>query len=119
MYRLGETYLIAAEALMMDGKPDEAVTYFNVIRNRAARPGVDFTIEASDLDIDLILDERARELAGEMHRWFDLIRTGKALEQIKAYSPNGADIEARHLLRPIPQNEIDRLTVTLEQNPGY
>jgi hypothetical protein len=119
VYRLGETYLIAAEALMMDGKPDEAVTYFNVIRNRAARPGVDFTIEASDLDIDLILDERARELAGEMHRWFDLIRTGKALEQIKAYSPNGADIEARHLLRPIPQNEIDRLTVTLEQNPGY
>lgn len=119
VFRLGESYLIAAEALMMDGKTDEALTYFNVIRQRAARPGVDFTISANELDLDMILDERGRELAGEMHRWFDLKRTGSALERIKAYSANGQNIQPHHLLRPLPQNEIDLLTVPMEQNPSY
>jgi hypothetical protein len=119
VFRLGETYLIAAEALMMAGKTSEALDYFNAIRNRAARSGVDFTVTGEELNLDMILDERARELAGEMHRWFDLIRTGKALEHIRAYSANGQGIQEHHLLRPIPQNEIDRLEVPIEQNPGY
>ncbi len=119
VFRLGETYLIAAEALMMEGKATEGVVYFNEIRKRASRPGFDLSIAASDLNIDIILDERARELAGEMHRWFDLVRTGKALERIKAYSAAGQNIQPHHLLRPIPQNQIDRLTVPFAQNPVY
>lgn len=119
VFRLGETYLIAAEALMMAGKADEAVTYFNEIRKRAARTGVDFTVKANSLTIDFILEERGRELAGEMDRWFDLVRTGKAEERIKAYSARGQNIKPFHVLRPIPQTQIDRLTISFPQNPGY
>lgn len=119
VFRLGETYLIAAEALMMSGKTDEAVGYFNQIRKRAARPGADLTVAAGSLNIDLILDERARELAGEMDRWFDLVRTGKAVERIKAHSARGQNVKEFHLLRPVPQTQIDRLTVSFPQNPGY
>jgi starch-binding outer membrane protein, SusD/RagB family len=119
VFRLAETYLIAAEALMMDGKAVEGVTYFNEVRKRASRPGFDLSITAAQLNIDMILNERARELAGEMHRWFDLVRTGKALERIKAYSAAGQNIQPHHLLRPIPQNQIDRLSVPFAQNQNY
>lgn len=119
VFRIAETYLIAAEALMMDGKAPEGVVYFNEVRKRASRPGYDLSIDASQLNIDMILDERARELAGEMHRWFDLVRTGKALDQIRTYSAAGQNIQEHHLLRPIPQSEIDRLSVPFAQNPNY
>lgn len=104
---------------MMAGNTGEAVNYFNEVRKRASRPGYDLSIEASALTIDVILDERGRELAGEMHRWFDLVRTGKALERIRAYSAAGQNIQPYHLLRPIPQSQIDRLTVPFPQNPNY
>ena len=67
VYRLGETYLNAAEALYQNGQPDLAVDYINAIRTRAAHPGMEAQMEvtAGDLNIDFILDERARELYGE------------------------------------------------------
>lgn len=119
VFRLGETYLIAAEALMMAGNTAEGVTYFNEIRKRSQRPGFDLTISAAQLNMDMILEERARELAGEMDRWFDLVRTGTALARIKAHSAAGQNIKEYHLLRPIPQIEIDRLSTPISQNPGY
>ncbi|MFC3199315.1 RagB/SusD family nutrient uptake outer membrane protein [Parapedobacter deserti] len=119
VFRLAETYLIAAEALLMDGKRAAALPYFNAVRQRASREGYDLSVTEEMLDVDLILDERARELAGEMHRWFDLVRTGKAVERIRLYSKNGANIQPHHLLRPIPQNEIDLLETPLPQNDGY
>ncbi|MDX3916131.1 MULTISPECIES: RagB/SusD family nutrient uptake outer membrane protein [Olivibacter] len=119
VFRLAETYLIAAEALMMAGKTNDAVSYFNEVRKRASRTGYNLSINPSDLNIDVILEERARELAGEMHRWFDLVRTGKALERIRAYSAAGQQIQPYHLLRPIPQTQIDLLTVPFAQNPNY
>jgi len=119
VFRLGETYLIAAEALMMSGNVGEGVTYFNEIRKRASRPGSDLSIDASELTLNAILDERARELAGEMDRWFDLVRTGTAIDRIRAHSEAGQNIQPYHLLRPIPQNQIDRLTVPFPQNPNY
>ncbi len=54
-----------------------------------------------------------------MHRWFDLVRTGKATERITAHAAVGQEFKEMFLLRPIPQNEIDRLTVPINQNPGY
>jgi len=119
VFRLGEAYLIAAEALLMANKSSEALIYFNTLRQRAARTGVNFNITESELDLDMILDERARELSGEMHRWFDLKRMNKSLERIKAHSAHGQNIQEFHLLRPLPQNDIDLLETPIEQNPGY
>ena len=119
--RLAETYLIAAEALMMDGQLGAAVEYFNVVRQRAAYPGQDIPLMTVDeLNIDEILNERSRELGGETMRWKDLKRTGKLLERVRAYNKRAApNIQEFHLLRPIPQSQIDRTTNDYPQNPGY
>lgn len=119
--RLAETYLIAAEALMMAGRPDEAVDYFNAVRLRAQTPGEQIPLMTpGELDIDEILNERSRELAGETMRWKDLKRTGKLLERVRAYNDRAApNIQEKHLLRPIPQSQIDRTTNDYPQNPGY
>ena len=129
-FRLAETYLIAAEALMMSGNSAEAATYINTVRRRAAKTGATaaetaanqkaMDVTASQLTIDFILDERARELLGEGNRWFDLVRTGKLLERVKKYNPvAAANIKDFHVLRPIPQQQIDRTEGEFKQNPGY
>ena len=76
----------------------------------------------ANIDIDMILDERARELMGEYVRWYDLKRTGKLIERATKYNPWTAasgSLDEHHLLRPIPQQEIDLSTNNLGQNPGY
>jgi len=124
-YRLAETYLIAAEAAFMTGKITEAVTLTNAVRERAAFPtgnAVSVRIQASDLSIDFFLNERTRELCGELVRWLDLVRTGKLIERVKAFNPEAAgNIQPKHILRPIPQAQIDAV-VTGEpypQNAGW
>ena len=122
--RLAEMYLIAAEAAWQQGKSEVAATYLNVIRTRAAVPGKEaqMRVEADDISLDFILDERARELVGEKHRWYDLKRTGKLLERVRKYNLDAApNIREMHLVRPIPQTQIDRVTNPEEfyQNPGY
>ena len=129
LFRLGETMLIAAEALMMDDRAAEAVVYINQLRTRAAKIGATdaetaanrlaMQVTADQLNIDFILDERGRELLGEMKRWFDLTRTGKLLERVKLYNPDATGIQDFHVLRPIPQNQIDRTSNEFPQNPGY
>ena len=133
IYRLGETYLIAAEALYMSGKPTEALPYVNTLRARAAIVGPTSAITqaninamqvtVADLSPDFFLDERARELSGEYMRWFDLTRTGKLLERVKKYNPVAAAlIKPYHILRPIPQTQIDRTlggATSFPQNTGY
>jgi hypothetical protein len=121
--RLAETYLIAAEALVRDGKASEAVQYVNAVRERAAKPGVaktDMDVTAGDLSVDFILDERSRELAGEQMRWFDLVRTGKLLERVKKYNASAAaGIQPYHVLRPIPTEQITLTSNGFKQNAGY
>lgn len=122
--RLAEMYLIAAEAAWRQGRSDDAANYINVIRTRAALPGkeVEMQVSAADIDLDFILDERARELVGEMHRWYDLKRTGKLLERVRQYNLDAApNIKEMHLVRPIPQTQIDRVSNPgeFQQNPGY
>lgn len=120
VYRLAETHLIAAEALMLAGKPTEAVAHFNKVRARAAKPGTTLPMLTADqLNMDQILDERARELGGEEDRWMDLTRTGKLVERVKKYNPNGANIKDFHVLRPVPQAQRDLSTVPFPQNEGY
>jgi len=149
VYRFAETYLIAAEAYMYTGDLPQAVTYINAVRERAGAPGLkpQMRITTANLapatprghtGIDFILDERARELCGEQMRWYDLVRTGKLLERVQAYvppfvsnrvTPSGgagdygsnaaANIRPFHVLRPIPQSEIDRTGGKIKQNDGY
>ena len=122
LFRLAETYLIAAEALLRDGRPAEGLPYLNAVRRRAAIPQREAEMERTvdQLTLDEILNERARELAGETMRWFDLVRTHKLLERVKAYNPDAkSNIQPFHVLRPIPQTQIDRTTTPFPQNPGY
>lgn len=123
VYRLAESYLIAAEALLQDGQPAEAVDYVNAIRRRAAWPGKEIQMEitSAELDIDFLLDERGREFYGEQKRWLDLKRTGKLVERVKLYNPTKAadNIQEYHTLRPIPANQLTRTTNEYPQNPGY
>jgi len=121
--RLAETYLIRAEAyIKLGGKQTEAKNDINVIRTRAGAA----SITESSATIDYILDERAREFAGEYNRWYDLKRTGKLVDYVTLYNPDvpssgnmkGADGNFK-ILRPIPQDAIGLNSATITQNPGY
>ncbi|WP_215222645.1 RagB/SusD family nutrient uptake outer membrane protein [Echinicola shivajiensis] len=143
LFRSAEAYLIAAEAIIKGatgGDLGGAEVYYNAIVDRAlgANAGAD-PMRAQDLtnlasmstisyrangnlDIDMILDERARELMGEYSRWFDLKRTGKLIERTTLMNPWTAsvgELQDRHYLRPIPQKEIDRSIPSISQNPEY
>lgn len=121
--RFAEMYLIAAEAEVGLNNPAAAVPYLNVVRTRAALPGkvAEMQVTAAQVTLDFILDERAREFAGEQIRWFDLKRTGKLIERIKAYNPNALNVQDFNLVRPIPRAQVDAVTNKDEfkQNPGY
>jgi len=131
VFRLGETYLMAAEANLKAGNTDKALKLYNVIRSRAAKPGANpktgksyaTEMQASNLSIDDILDERARELAGEEFRWFELKRTGKLIIRTLAHNEEAAtahNLTEHFLLRPIPQSQIDLNSgASFPQNPGY
>ncbi|WP_338874960.1 RagB/SusD family nutrient uptake outer membrane protein [Spirosoma sp. SC4-14] len=127
-FRLAETYLILAEAQFKLGKTTEATAAINMVRRRAAWPGKEAAMEitADQLDMEMIMQERARELAGEQMRWFDLKRWGNLVERVKLYNPDGAaNVKETHNLRPIPQTQIDRTEKAADgsagfaQNPGF
>ncbi len=125
LMRLGETYLLRAEAEFKQGKLDEAAESINELRRRANAP----LVSASDITLDFILDERVRELVGEENRRLTLMRTGTLVERATRLNSNITGLPANrqitgltqtNLLLPIPQNEIDlNKDAILEQNPGY
>ena len=122
VFRISEMYLIAAEAEFMKNNSALAADYINELRTARAVEGkeADMQISASDLSIDFILDERARELATEFQRYFDLKRTGKLVERVRANNPDAQDIQDFHALRFIPQSQLDAmLNSDGYQNPGY
>ncbi len=119
--RLGETYLLAAEAYYKAGNTPSALTYMNEVRRRAGVANLtDIT------SIDDILDERARELVGEYHRWFDLKRTQTLVERVVKYVEEITldDMMGKNdtykILRPIPQDALDlNRSDSFYQNPAY
>lgn len=119
-FRLADTYLVASEALLGAGRKAEALDKLNKVRERAAYPGLKAQMDYNNINIDTILNERGRELAGESMRFFDLTRTGKLVERVRKYNPQAAPlIQDYHVLRPIPQSQIDLISSSFPQNPGY
>jgi hypothetical protein len=125
VYRLGEVYLLAAEADVGLGNTAEAAQMVNVLRVRAASPAhkADNNVTVAQMTLDFIMDERERELAGEFNRWYDMARPGPTymVDRVKRYNPHAVNIAAKHWLRPIPQSQIDGVIngPKYPQNPGY
>jgi hypothetical protein len=143
LFRSAEAYLLAAEAIVKGasgGALGGADAYMNAVVDRAlgANAGAD-PMQASvpedvtslvaksyratgAVTIDMILDERSRELMGEYNRWYDLKRTETLIDRTMKHNPwtkASGSISAKHYLRPIPQQEIDLASNDLSQNAGY
>jgi starch-binding outer membrane protein, SusD/RagB family len=131
LMRLGETYLLRAEARFKQGNAPGAADDINTLRSRANAS----QITPADVTLDFILDERVRELVSEENRRMTLMRTGKLRD--RAISRNGEgvlpggintvigirefyDKTQGKMFLPIPQTEIDlNKDAQLPQNPGY
>ncbi len=124
IFRLGEMYLIYDEALLRNGGASDdatAVGYFNLIRTRAHAGSTSGNV--SSINLDLILDERSRELYWEALRRTDLIRygkftTGSYLWPWKGGVAGGRAVEDFRNIYPIPASDVSANT-NLIQNPGY
>lgn len=112
--RYADAILMYAEAMNETGRMTEAITYVNMIRNRAGL--VNTTASNQSQLRDVIEKERRLELAFEGHRWFDLVRTGKFISTMIANGKTA--IKDFHVLYPIPQRERD-VNPKLTQNTGY
>lgn len=152
LFRSAEVYLMAAEAIVKGATGaalGTADVYYNKVLDRAlgsanagkspmrgANPEnvkepitnvVSYRATPATISIDMILDERARELLGEGNqRWYDLKRTNTLITRGKKYNPwiaygtGGTSLLVdKFLLRPIPQGMLDNTNPTIAQNPGY
>lgn len=134
MFRTADAYLMAAETILRgaSGSRAEALGYVNEIRDRAYLSGSYGTLASgqitdSQLTLDFILDERARELHTELVRRTDLIRFNKYTSGYNwdwkgsdgnAGNHVGKDVSAKYKLYPIPQDEFT-VNPNLAQNPDY
>ncbi|WP_270768167.1 RagB/SusD family nutrient uptake outer membrane protein [Segatella buccae] len=135
--RYAEAFLLRSEARMRQGKMEEAAADINVLRDRAFKEYREKTgdvnvgkVTASMMNIDFILDERARELISEENRRYTLVRTGTLAERWEKYHDQGAKVPESKLstgfdpkvniLLPIPLTEIQlNKDAKIEQNPEY
>ena len=131
IYRLAETYLIAAEAAVKRGINPDALTYLNFVRDRAEKGNAELEISGT-VTLDHILDERALELFGEVPRWNDLQRTRKLTERVLLYNWDARNITGgvqtqltqnatKYYLRPLPTSWLNSLSngSELSNNPGW
>ena len=123
MFRLADAYLMYAEAVVRGGGGSEstAVDYINELRERAFNNDSN-NISTSDLTLNFLLEERARELYWEAHRRTDLIRFGQFSDggvwPFKGGVPQGTTTESFRDLMPIPASDLG-VNTNLTQNPGY
>lgn len=124
-FRLADTYLMIAEAQLLQGKIKDATESVNMVRRRAAFAGKSTAMEITQaqMNMEMIFEERGRELVGEQIRWMDLKRWGNLVDRVQKNNPQAApNVKAIHLVRPIPQTQIDRTeggSSAFPQNPGY
>ncbi|MET2986500.1 RagB/SusD family nutrient uptake outer membrane protein [Aureibaculum conchae] len=109
--RFADVLLMGAEAYARGGLGDETARgYLNRVRTRAGLP--DINSSGTNL-IDAIYHERRVELVGEGHHFFDLVRTGRAAQEIDGF------VAGKHEVFPIPSIEIELAGNIWSQNPGY
>lgn len=122
IFRLSELYLIAAEAAVKGGGAN-AELYLNAIVERA-NPAA--TVASVDVTLDRVLTERRKELAGEGHRFFDLIRNKRDIERSITLRATQAGVPTARM--HIPYNDyqvvfaipLAELNINpIQQNPGY
>lgn len=115
VYRYADVLLMYAEALNENNKTEQALPYLNMVHERAGLTPISGGLSQSAMR-DSIALERRLELSFEGKRWFDLVRTGKALETM---APTG--MKDYMTIWPVPQNQIDLYNNTdiFWQNPGY
>lgn len=120
IYRLGETYLMAAEACWRLGDNANALKYLNVIRNRACI-GHDHSMDLTAIDQDVLLNEYALEMVGEWNRWYTLKRFRAFESRLAAFNPqNAGNWKQNYYVRPINTTEILNILNAEEyQNTGY
>ncbi len=125
VYRYADALLMYGEALMRNGK--DGKPWIDMVRQRSGMPKLDDDPKFTKLDIYWILHERRMELLWEAHYYFDLVRTGKAVEMLSDILmriidhdnvPRSTPIPEYQLLLPIPTGEIEK-DQSLVQNPGY
>ncbi|MBC3787643.1 RagB/SusD family nutrient uptake outer membrane protein [Spirosoma utsteinense] len=119
--RYADVLLLYAEALSESAIQfnADALTSLNQVRARAGVPlYTQAQLGTQAAFRDAVINERRLELALENDRWFDLVRTGKAVDALKV---TGITVPASRLVYPIPQSEIDTYNnpTTFPQNPGY
>jgi hypothetical protein len=126
LFRLGEIYLIYAEAVLRGGTggdPTTALNYINMLRTRAWGGSTSGNITASDLTTDFILDERGRELYYEAFRRTDLIRYGKFTTNAYLWAwkggvLGGTAVADKYNVFPLPSTDLSA-NPNLTQNSGY
>ena len=110
--RYADVLLMAAEANNRKSSPDDnkAKGYLNQVRQRAGLAAIN---DSGTALFEIIFKERRVELAGEGHRFFDLVRTKKAQSEINGF------VSGKHEVFPIPAIEIELAGGRWEQNSGY
>lgn len=133
MYRLGDIYLLYAEALNYTGDKTNALVYLNYIRTRAGYTtpilATDAAVSTTEKLEDVILQERQYELFGEGKRWFDLVRTGRVntvmdpiinyrAKRLASNATNTFGTDLNKVLWPILRQNLEDNKL-LVQNPSY
>ena len=126
MFRLADVYLMYAEAVLRGGAGGDlgtALQLVNELRDRAYIDPANGSITQSQLNLDFILDERARELHWEAHRRTDLIRYNRFTSDSylwpwKGGVKEGKGVEQFRILFPLPSTDLTA-NPNLDQNPGY
>lgn len=120
--RYTDVLMMKAEAILQ-GAPGTQEEVDEIINRVRARAGLE---PVSGVTLDMYLEERRREFAGEGHRWHDLVRTGKVLEVMNEWLPTedtrnvmAETLDPNYIIYPIPFSELQVKEGLYQQNPGY